>query len=48
MTDDTLNDLGNAERFANDYFGRLAYIPELGTWRAWRNRRWQDDDDEAL
>jgi putative DNA primase/helicase len=46
--DDTLNDIGNAERFANDYFGRLAFVPELGVWRAWKNRRWQDDDDEAV
>jgi len=46
--DDTLNDLGNAERLANDYFGRLAYIPELGVWRYWKDRRWRDDSDEVL
>lgn len=47
-TDDTLNDVGDAERFAEAHFGLLAYVPELGIWRCWKNRRWRDDDDEAL
>ena len=45
---DTLNDLGNAERFATGWAGTLAYVPEVGTWRRWDRTRWKDDDDEAV
>ena len=33
--DDTLNDIGNAERFATGWAGTLAYVPEVGIWRRW-------------
>jgi len=31
--DAEFNDIGNAERFANFSWGRIAYVPELGAWR---------------
>ncbi|TMH34905.1 MAG: hypothetical protein E6H66_08975 [Betaproteobacteria bacterium] len=46
--DAEFNDIGNAERFANFFWGRIAYVPELGAWRRWTGKRWIDDDDEAM
>ena len=46
--DNTLNDIGNAERFAHSYWGSLAFVPEAGIWRRWDRTRWKDDSDEAL
>jgi putative DNA primase/helicase len=45
--DAELNDIGNAERFATFFFGRIAFVPELGSWRYWTGKRWRDDNDEA-
>lgn len=46
--DQQLNDIGNAERFSNLYWGTLAFVPESGLWRRWDLTRWRDDDDEAV
>jgi phage/plasmid-associated DNA primase len=46
--DAAFNDIGNAERFARFFAGRIAYVLELGAWRRWDGHRWRDDNDEAL
>jgi putative DNA primase/helicase len=47
-TDEDLNDIGNAKRFARFFVGRIAYVPELGSWCHWSDKRWLDDNDEAM
>jgi len=39
----TLNDTGNAERFAKRFKDTYLYIPELKLWLYWRDGYWQTD-----
>jgi putative DNA primase/helicase len=41
--DHTLNDAGNAARFANNHAGRFLYTLKLGQWFAWKGHYWMED-----
>jgi putative DNA primase/helicase len=42
--DRSLDDIGNAARFADEHAGSLRYVPAWGRWLRWDGRRWADDD----
>lgn len=44
----TLNDAGNAKRFASQMKGNYLYIPELKSWLVWRDDYWQFDFDRSV
>ena len=44
----TLNDTGNAERFAKRFKDTYLYIPELKFWLFWRDGYWQTDMVESV
>ncbi|HEX7273271.1 MAG TPA: phage/plasmid primase, P4 family, partial [Casimicrobiaceae bacterium] len=39
----TLNDAGNAERYAKQWGYGVRYVPELGKWLVWNDPHWQLD-----
>lgn len=39
----TLDDVGNARRLVNSHSDRIAWVPEICTWRVWNGDRWIDD-----
>ncbi len=41
--DHTLNDAGNAARFANNHIGRFLYTLKLGQWFTWKGHYWKED-----
>jgi putative DNA primase/helicase len=44
LTQQRLNDSGNAERFVAMYGQNLHYVPELRKWLIWDGRRWRADN----
>jgi putative DNA primase/helicase len=40
---ESLNDVGNAERFIAQHHGMVRYIPEWGRWIVWEDMRWVVD-----
>ena len=44
----TLNDVGNAERFVRQWGDDLRYVPELGKWIVWNGTYWEVDRADAV
>ena len=44
----TLNDSGNAERFAKQWGENVRYVPELGKWVIWDEHYWRVDATGAV
>ena len=38
-----LDDIGNAERFADQHRGHVRYVAEWKTWLVWNDQRWESD-----
>lgn len=41
-------DLGNAERFAKMFRGKLAYCKQMGKWLIWSGSRWEKDNSDQV
>jgi putative DNA primase/helicase len=44
----TLTDIGNAERFARQWYASVRYVPEWKKWMVWNSQRWEPDDKQYV
>src|SRR5271157_5126771 len=46
--DNSVADVGNANKFAAQHRDRLKYCKELGGWYLWTGKYWQADPDDQI